>query len=332
MYQALLTINIVDLFYILVIYSYCMNGETIMEMIKKNNATVFLFFNALLWGSSYVWSKMLLSFLPQFSILAICSFGCLLSTFLMFYPYIKTIKAKEILPILKISTLSIVSNSLCMFALQFTSSSNTAFIVQLSVIITPLLMSLTEKKIPQGKLIASMIIAIVGLFLLTCDFRTFSLKLGDLIALGNALFFSIYLVSLNRNSNKVNPVHYTFIQHASSTVVFLILAAFLEIHTINLQHLKSPIFAILIAASIFISLVTILIQSLALKFVRPEKATFIYTFEPITAMFLGFLFMGEKLNGITPIIGCLLILISVACSLYTPKRMKSPLRLAFWRP
>jgi drug/metabolite transporter (DMT)-like permease len=299
-----------------------MKGEEFMGMIKKNNAPIFLFFNAFLWGSSYVWYKMLLGFLPQFSILTICSFGCLISTFIMFYPYIKTINRKELLPILKISILSIVSNSLCMLALQFTSSSNTAFIVQLSVIITPLLMSLSEKKIPQGKLIASMIIALIGLFLLTCDFKNFRLRPGDLIALGNALFFSIYLVSLNRNSSKVNPVHYTFIQHTSNTVVFMILAGFLEIHAINFQNLKSPVFVILITVSIFISLVTILIQSLAIKFVRPEKATFIYTFEPITAMFLGFLFMGEKLAGITPIIGCLLILVSVVFSLYNPKRIK----------
>jgi drug/metabolite transporter (DMT)-like permease len=295
-----------------------------MGMIKKNNASIFLFINALLWGSSYVWSKMLLGFLPQFSILSICSFGCLISTFIMFYPYIKTINSKELLPILKISILSIVSNSLCMLALQFTSSSNTAFIVQLSVIITPLLMSFSEKKIPQGKLIASMIIALAGLFLLTCDLNTFRLKPGDLIALGNALFFSIYLVSLNRNANKVNPVHYTFIQHTANTIVFMILAGFLEFRTINFQHLKSPVFAMLISASIFISLVTILIQSLAIKYVRPEKATFIYTFEPITAMFLGFIFMGEKLNGIIPVIGCLLIIVSVVCTLYTPKpRIKS---------
>ena len=293
-----------------------------MGFIKKSNASIFLFFNALLWGSSYVWSKMLLGFLPQFTILSFCSFGCLISTFIMFYPYIKTIAAKELLPLLKISILSIVSNSLCMLALQFTSSSNTAFIVQLSVIITPLLMSFSEKKIPQGKLIASMIIALIGLFLLTCDFKNFSLKPGDLIALGNAVFFSIYLVSLNRNSGKVNPVHYTFIQHVANTIVFACLAIFLEVHTINFAYLKSPIVAILIIASIIIAFFTILIQSMALKYVRPEKATFIYTFEPITAMFLGFFFMGEKLKGITPIVGCLLILVSVVFTLYSPKRLK----------
>jgi hypothetical protein len=58
-----------------------------MGFIKKNNANIFLFINAFLWGSSYVWSKMLLSFLPQFAILFICSLGSLASTIAVFRNY-----------------------------------------------------------------------------------------------------------------------------------------------------------------------------------------------------------------------------------------------------
>lgn len=290
-----------------------------MGMIRKSNASIFLFLNVFLWGSSYVWSKMLLLFLPRFSILFICSFIGIIATLIAFYPDIKGMKAKDILPGLKISSFSIVSNTFFMLALQYTSSSNTAFIVQLSVIITPILMAVSEKKIPRAKIIISAFIALLGLFLLTCDFKTFRFSIGDLFALGNALFFSIYLTRLNKYSGKVIPVHYTFIQHTTNAIVFLTLAVFFEIRNIEFQYLKSPIFVILAAASVFISIATILIQSVAIKYIRPEKATLIYTFEPVTAMLFGSFFIGEKFNGITPIIGCLLILLSVVYSLFRQK-------------
>jgi drug/metabolite transporter (DMT)-like permease len=287
-----------------------------MDIIRKNNASFFLFLNAFLWGSSYVWSKMLLSFLPRFSILFICAFVGIISTLITFYPYIKAIKAKDIFFGLKISSISIVSNTFFMLALQYTSSSNTAFIVQLSVVITPMLMAISEKRIPSLRIIISAITALTGMFLLTCDFKTFRFSIGDLFALGNALFFSIYITRLNKYSSKVTPAHYTFIQHTTNAVVFFALAGVFEIRSIDFQNLKSAIFILLAAASIFISIATVLIQSLAIKYVRPEKATLIYTFEPVTALVLGTLFIGEKITGIKPIIGCLLILLSVVYSIF----------------
>lgn len=290
-----------------------------MGFIKKSNAPVFLFLNAFLWGSSYVWSKMLLEYLPRFSILFICSLGGLVSTLAIFYRSIRTIDRSALLPSIITSIFSILSNTFFMFALQYTSSSNTAFIVQTSVILTPLIMAVIEKKMPGGKIILSAFVAMCGLFLLTCDFKSFRLNTGDLLALGNAVFFSIFLASLNVNSKKVNPVHFTFIHHSLNTVVFLCMSLLMESPLINLQKLHSPIFGLLIAASMSVSVITVLVQSAAIKFVRPEKATLIYTFEPVTALLLAFVFIGEQLNGAKSVIGCVLILLSVIYSLYRPK-------------
>ncbi len=290
-----------------------------MGFVKKNNASFLLFINAVLWGSSYVWYKMLLSYLPRFSILFLCSLGGLISIALIFRTSIKQINQNIILPSIITSSFSILSNAFCMLALQYTGSSNTAFIVQTTVIFTPLIMSLYERKLPGRKIIFSALTALIGLFLLTFKFDEFNLDFGILLALGNAIFFSLFLSCQKINSQKIDPVQFTFIHYITNTIAFSVIAFFIELPSIKVDKLFSPIFAVLIAVSMFITVATVLIQSTAIKFVRPEKATLLYTLEPVTTLIIGFIIIGEKLNGIHAAIGCILIIISVLWSVYKPK-------------
>lgn len=285
-----------------------------MGFIKKGNAQLFLFLNAFLWGSSYVWSKLLLTYLPRFTILLLCSTGGLLATVILFFPDIRRIKVQEILPSLAVTAFSIISNTFFMLALQYTTSSNAAFIVQSSIVITPLIMAVLEKKMPQGKVIASAVTAMAGLFLITCSFENFRLNIGDIFAFLNALFFSLFLIGQNRISAKVNTVHFSFLHHATNTVVFLMLAGILDLPGFSPTGLGTYKFILPAAASVIIAIATVLFQSAAIRYVRPERATVIYTLEPMTALILGSILIGGQLNGIRSVIGCMLIITAVLLS------------------
>ncbi len=286
------------------------------SLINKNNAKAFLFLNGILWGSSYVWSKMLLSYLPRFTILFLSSLGGLIAIIILYFRSLSQIKTETILPSIAISCFSIVSNTFFILALQYTSSFNTAFIVQLSVIITPLIIAIYEKKLPEKGVIVGAIGALIGIFLLTCDLKSFRFNPGDLLALGNAVFFSLYLASMRINSDRIEPVHFTFIQHVVSTPVYLLMSIFLKKPFTEFENLKSLQFIILISISIFVTVFTILIQSSAIRYVEAEKAVIIYTIEPIATMVLGFVFLGEKPEGFGAVAGCILIILSITVSLY----------------
>jgi len=294
------------------------------SLISKNNAKAFLFLNGILWGSSYVWSKMLLSYLPRFTILFLSSLGGLITIVLLYFHSLNKIKAETILPSIAICSFSIISNTFFILALQYTSSFNTAFIVQLSVLITPLLTAINEKKLPEKEVITGAVGALAGIFLLTCDLRSFCFNPGDLFALGNAVFFSLYLASMRINSNKINPVHFTFIQHAVNTPVYFLASIFLKKPFTEVGNLKSPQFIILIAVSIIVTVFTILIQSSAIRYVKAEKAVIIYTIEPVTTALLGFVFLGEKPEGFGAMAGCILIIISITLSLYKKESKRRP--------
>ena len=295
-----------------------------MNIIKANNASAFMVLNAIMWGSSYIWSKMLLGYLPYFTILFVFSLGGLAALSILFFKRIKSIDRRTVIIGMSIGGFSILSNIFCMLALKSTSSSNTAFIVQMSVIITPLVMSIVDKRMPGRRVIFSALAALAGLLFLTCDFSNFRFNPGDLFALANALFFSLYLAALRIYSGKTDPVQFTFIQHVTSTVAFLGMALIFEMQQIDYDRFNMLALAVLVLSTA-ISVSTILIQSSAIKYVRPEKATIIYTLEPVAAAVLAYVLIGERLAGIRAFAGCMLILFAIAVTVY---RKRETIRIA----
>lgn len=282
-----------------------------MNCLKKSNPSIMLYINAFLWGTSYIWSKMLLEYLPRFFILFMGSLGGLVTTVMFFYPMLRNIRKGDALSCILISGFSVISNIMSILALENTKSTNAAFIVQMSVVITPLLMAVLERKMPDKRVSVSTFVALTGLFLLTCDFNTFSVSIGDLFALGNAFFFSLFLIGQKLCSKKVETAHFMFIYHLTCSVAFLSMALVSDSRNVDFERLATPVFIALAFASIFVSVVTVLLQNMALKHLRPEKATLIYTLEPVTTMILGYILLGERLAGIKPAVGCALILISL---------------------
>ena len=220
----------------------------------------------------------------------------------------------EIPPCLAVSSFSVLSNIFFMLALQYTSSSNTAFIVQLSVILTPVIMALLNGKMPQGKVFFCAFLAVGGVFFITFDFQSFRLNTGDLLALCNALLFSCFLAGQNRIAGKVTVIHFSIIHYIFNFLVFALLAGLFEFRSISFPSLASPLFAGLAAINILVSVITVLFQGAAIKYVIPEKAILIYTLEPVTTLILAWAFMGEQQDGLKSAVGGLLILCAIVLS------------------
>lgn len=289
-----------------------------MKIITGRNAQFFLLLNALFWGSSYIWSKMLLGFLPPFAILFICAAIGLAVTFLLFRKQLRNFNRKAVLVCSLISLASVVSNTFCMLALKRTSGSNTAFIVQLSIVITPVIMAILERKAPSLKTMVLAGSAMLGIYLITCAGKGLNINMGDIFALCNAIFFSLFIALQNKFSHVVNPIQFTFIQHATNMVMFLSLALIFESTSISFGRILNPVFFLLIGLNAAVTIFTSLFQSSAIKYVRPESATILYAFEPVTTALLGAILLGERFTGIPSVIGCIIILLIVIVSALKP--------------
>ena len=281
-----------------------------MNIITKNNAQIFLILNAILWGSSYIWSKMLLGFLPQFSILFICAVLGLGSTVVLFRKKLQGFSKKIVV------TCVLISNTFCMLALKKTSGSNTAFIVQLSIVITPVIMAVLERKAPSRKTILLAMTAMVGIYFITFAGKGFSINIGDIFALCNAIFFSLFIALQNKFSNVFTAVQFTFLQHSTNIVSFLALTLIFETGKISFSNVVNPVFLLLICLNAAVTIFTSLFQNSAIKFVRPENAAITYALEPVVTATLGILLLGERFTGILSIIGCVIILFTIIVSAF----------------
>ncbi len=296
-----------------------------MNIINSKNAKIFLLLNSIFWGSSYIWAKMLLTFLPRFAVLFICSVCAAIVTLIIFYKKLGRFSAKAVLISILVSLVSVLSNTFCMLALERTSGSNTAFIVQLSVVITPIIMAFFNRKLPPLKTLLLALLALFGIFFITLAGKGFTINLGDLFALLNAIFFSLFMAFQNVISKKVNAVQFTLIQHITNSISFLILGiAFSEFSKVIPHNLLSTHFILLIAINTLVVIFTALSQSKAISYVKPETAAILYTFEPVVTLFLAVLLLGEKYVGLFPIVGCALVLFSVVLSSIKLPHIKLP--------
>src|SRR5204863_5739990 len=79
--------------------------------------------------------------------------------------------------------------------LQYTTSSVSAFITYLLVVIVPVLSALVLRRLPSGATITGVVIATVGLFLLTGGGLS-GIHKGELLTLGCAFAFAVHIVLL----------------------------------------------------------------------------------------------------------------------------------------
>ena len=94
--------------------------------------------------------------------------------------------------------------------LQHTTTSNSAFITGLFAVFTPLIAAVLYRRLPNRSVFASVVLAVIGLFLLTGTQPT--LGFGDAITLVTAFFFGIWFVQTGAWANRFDVVTLTCVE------------------------------------------------------------------------------------------------------------------------
>ncbi|PID26486.1 MAG: hypothetical protein CR982_10030 [Candidatus Cloacimonadota bacterium] len=275
---------------------------------------IILLFISFLWGTSFIFGKMLLDL---FSAEFVTSMRFLLSLLIFSMIYFKKLKLTKSL-IKRGSMIGAVNGVALLIqfiGLQYTTASNSAFLTATYVLYVPLLEFLFWKtKIPR-KIIASAIISIIGVYFLSFpDLRSFSINKGDLITLicGFTFAFQIFLIS--HYTKKENIYGLAFMQFLISFLVSFIYFLFTyftgrsQNNFEQLMHIE-PMFNML-WLGIMCTLLPFALQFVAQKKVNPSVAGVVYLTEPVFAMFLSYIIFSETFTNIK-IAGIILILIGV---------------------
>lgn len=202
--------------------------------------------------------------------------------------------------------------------LQTILSSESAFLTALYVPLVPILQWIFFKSFPKLMTWLGIIIAFIGLILLTGNHSLdITLNSGQIFTLISAIGIAMEIILIGLFSKKVNTQRVTIIQLFFACLFSFVCMPFMGEYT-------APDFSwMLLGIIIAIGIATAMIQftmNWAQQFIDPTRATIIYTGEPVWAGLFGRM-AGEHMSPYA-LVGAVFVVVGVLLSELKPEKFK----------
>lgn len=194
--------------------------------------------------------------------------------------------------------------------LQHTTSSVSAFLTYLLVVIVPLLSAVVLRRPPSGVAIAGVALAVVGLVLLTAGASGqglgagLGLGLGEALTLGCAVAFAGHIVALAAYAPRFDVVQLNLGQFSVLAGALALPGAYLGGYRFSTGTLLAAIYT-----GVVVSAVAFGLQVWGQRQVSATRTALVLLLEPVFAAALGFI-AGERL-GLLGAAGAAVILVAI---------------------
>lgn len=292
-------------------------------MKKQLIGNVYLFVAVIIWGSTFVAQSVGMDSVGPFTFLAVRSI--LAVVFLL--PVIALFEIKDIKNYIPkwqdkklwlggiLCGLSLfVAASLQQVSLVDTDAGKAGFLTSLYVVLVPVIGFFLGKK-PTVNVIISILLAVVGLYLLSCVGDA-TMRISDLMLLGSALSFAVQITLVEQLGSNTDGLRLNVIQCLTAGVLSAIVMLFAEDVTMGgILDCSLP----LLYAGVLSSGIAYSLQVLGQQHVESNTASIIMSLESVVAVLCGWLILQERM---TPweLTGCALVFIAVILSQITPKK------------
>ncbi len=189
------------------------------------------------------------------------------------------------------------------FGLRSTSSSTSAFITYLLVVIVPVIIAVTQRRLPDRRTSTGVVLAVAGLYLLSGS-EAGGTGWGELLTLGCAFAFAGHLVLVGRGATRFDPVRFTFVQVLTVGVVCTVPGPWL-----GGFDFAPATWAAVVFTGVFATAVAFGCMVVGQRTVPESRAALVLLVEPVSAGILG-VATGEHL-GLQGALGALLILAAI---------------------
>lgn len=269
-------------------------------------ADVMMVFVTVCWGSSYLFMKMGLDTLSEFNLIALRFGIAFLLAAALFFRRLKHVNWQTIKFGMLLGFILFLVFVTLTYGLRTTTTSNAGFLVSLTVIFVPLLSSVFMKSTMNLRLKISIFMALTGIAFLTIQLP-FHISAGDLLCVMTAICYALHIMVVGHAAHKVDSINLGIIQLGFAGLFGFIFSLIFEDPAFPAT--KSSWIAILML-SIVCSALGFIIQTVAQKYTSPTKTGLIFSLEPVSAAFFGYVFANEMMSG-KEILGALLVLFSV---------------------
>jgi drug/metabolite transporter (DMT)-like permease len=196
--------------------------------------------------------------------------------------------------------------------LLYTTSSKAGFITGLSVVLVPLFAFFLLKQKPKANAILGVLIAAIGLYLLTMS-GELSVNKGDLLVFLCAVSFGMHIVMTGKYSSQFPTLLLTITQIFTVAILCVISSFFFEDWTQMLNRAvlqKSEVWSALLITSLLATAFAFLVQTNFQRYTTATRVALIFAMEPVFAALTAYIWANERLT-ISALVGCLLILLGM---------------------
>ena len=275
-------------------------------MQENHKYNIYMFIATIFFGMTYVLTKICLNYSTEFHIISFRFLIAFVISLIFLQRKIFPIKIKEILYSLILSVLLFMVFITMTIGVKYTTATNASFLISLSVIFIPFFSWIFNKEKLKKSIFIVLIIALIGIMLLTLD-KNLEFHIGDILCLICSLLFSFHVLITERFVKNNNPITLGVLQFGGVAILSFLVQYPIEKFTLP----KNEKFWIsLMILSVFCTALAYIIQTVSQKKLSSTLIGLILSLEPIFSGIFGYFFLNEYLN-FQQYIGAFLLLISV---------------------
>ncbi|MCM3172643.1 DMT family transporter [Paenibacillus sp. MER 99-2] len=273
-----------------------------------------------IWGSSYLFMKSGLESIQELNLVAFRFAIAFIAAAVIFHRRLFRMDLRTLIAGAVMGTALFAAFVFITYGVQRTTTSQAGFLISLAVIFVPILTTIIHRRMPDTRLMLSIIVAVTGLGLLTLQ-HELSLHTGDILCIVAALIYAIYIMIAGKFTPKHDPLTLGTVQ-LGVAAIWGIAATFL-FESPRLPDSPES-WAAILGLGVLCSGIGYILQTLAQRHASPTRTSLIFSLEPLFAAAFAFSFQGETLTlqGYT---GAALMLVGVLIT-----EIKA-VELMFWR-
>ncbi len=283
-------------------------------MKKRIPGEVVLLLTAVIWGYGFVAVANSLEQFTPFQLLFVRFLTASVLLLIVFHKRVPQFKKRTLIngSILGIAFFS--GFALQTVGMVYTTTSKTAFLTGLNVVIVPFISYFLFKRKLSRRESFGALLALMGMGLLTVQLDG-SVNIGDLLVIGCAVAFAFQIFLTTVFMENENPIDITIIQIVSCTLISGV-AALIERAPIVMPD-SAGIRSILYLA-VFSTAITTLMQSYGQKYTSETRSAILLSTEALWGTFFAVIFLGEALTW-KILLGGLTIFAAILLSELKPK-------------
>ena len=283
--------------------------------------SIALFAAAFIWGTSFVIMKDVSDRLPPSLLLAIrFTVACLLLGAISWKRFRKMDRS-YIMPGLLIGALLFAAYLVQTYGLIGTTPGKNAFLTASYCVITPFLFRIVSKRKTDPFHLASAVVCLCGILLISVDFSSenlFSVALGDVLTLVCGFFYAAHIVAIATTAHDKDPMLITVLQFAVAAVFSWITYAVLHAFGLAPLSLEGADIGALAIQLLYLACActgaALFLQNFGQKYAHPTGAAVILTFEAVFGALFSLIMGREEGFGVLRAVGFVLVFLAVIIS------------------